>query len=171
MSSVPFSSLRKRIRSHSSHYSVFIVISSFISLPPHISGENGLPTTAVSHKGDGLAFPMSKASSADPAAAPAVPPEAKKVHTNTSTAGPRTLVVRDVIREVAGWAPYERRAQDIIKLDKPKLARAYLKKRLGSFDRARRKFLHLEALVREEARQHEHHHAHGHEHHAHEHAK
>jgi large subunit ribosomal protein L36e len=69
-------------------------------------------------------------------------------------------VVRDVIREVVGWAPYEKRAQDLIKLDRPKAARAYLKKRLGSFDRARRKQLYLEEIIREEARLHEAHHAH-----------
>jgi hypothetical protein len=124
-------------------------------------------TMAVSHKGPGLAFPMSKestAAAAPPAAPPAAPlPEAKKVHGKTRTGGPRTLFVRDVIREVAGWAPYERRAQDIIKLDKPRAARFYLKKRLGSFDRARRKQLYLEEIIREEARQHEHHHAHAHD--------
>jgi large subunit ribosomal protein L36e len=103
---------------------------------------------------------MSKKATPEPAATPAEPAiEAKKVHANTRTGGRRTLLVRDVIREVAGWAPYERRAQDIIKLDKPKAARAFLKKRLGSFDRARRKQLYLEELLREEARQHEHHHA------------
>jgi large subunit ribosomal protein L36e len=69
-------------------------------------------------------------------------------------------VVRDVIREVAGWSPYEKRAQDLIKLDKPKVARASLKKRLGSFDCARRKQLYLEEIIREEAPLHEAHHGH-----------
>jgi large subunit ribosomal protein L36e len=104
-----------------------------------------------------LALPMSK--KAAPAAAPPAETVEKKVHASTRTGGPRNLLVRDVIREVAGWSPYEKRAQDLIKLDRPKAARAFLKKRLGSFDRARRKQLYLEEIVREEARQHAHHEA------------
>jgi large subunit ribosomal protein L36e len=103
-----------------------------------------------------IAFRMSKKAEA----APPAPAAEKKGHASTRTGGRRTLVVRDVIREVAGWSPYEKRAQDLIKLDKTKAARAYLKKRLGSYDRARRKQLYLEEIIREEARQHEAHHVH-----------
>merc|ERR1712133_6775 len=46
---------------------------------------------------------------------------------------------RDIIREVVGFAPYERRVMELLKISKDKRALKFLKKRLGTHIRAKRK--------------------------------
>ncbi|KAE8749774.1 60S ribosomal protein L36 [Frankliniella fusca] len=50
-----------------------------------------------------------------------------------------TKFVRDLIREVVGHAPYEKRAMELLKVSKDKRALKYLKRRLGTHIRAKRK--------------------------------
>ncbi|OHS93918.1 ribosomal protein L36e [Tritrichomonas foetus] len=78
---------------------------------------------------------------------------ATKTH---KSSGKHNKFVREVVHELSGWAPYERRAMDIIKLGKNKLARSFLKKRLGTHSRAIRKLHHLEDVIQEENIQHHH---------------
>ena len=47
--------------------------------------------------------------------------------------------VRDLIREVAGFSPYERRAMELLRISKDKRCLKFLKKRIGSHVRAKRK--------------------------------
>ncbi|OXA59609.1 60S ribosomal protein L36 [Folsomia candida] len=47
--------------------------------------------------------------------------------------------VRDIIREVVGHSPYEKRAMELLKVSKDKRALKFLKKRLGTHIRAKRK--------------------------------
>ncbi|MCJ8737646.1 hypothetical protein PDJAM_G00026560 [Pangasius djambal] len=47
--------------------------------------------------------------------------------------------VRDMIREVCGFAPYERRAMELLKVSKDKRALKFIKKRVGTHIRAKRK--------------------------------
>ena len=47
--------------------------------------------------------------------------------------------VRDIIREVTGHAPYEKRAMELLKVSKDKRALKFLKRRLGTHIRAKRK--------------------------------
>ena len=72
------------------------------------------------------------------------------------SSGKRIKFVREVVHELAGWAPYERRAMDLIKLEKRRTARAFLKKRLGNHKRAMHKLTHLENVIQEENMQHHH---------------
>ena len=65
------------------------------------------------------------------------------------SSGKHNKLVREVVHELAGWAPYERRAMDIIKLGK---------KRLGTHSRAMHKLHHLEDVIQEENMHHAHHH-------------
>lgn len=51
----------------------------------------------------------------------------------------RTKFVRDLIREVAGFAPYEKRIQELLKVSKDKRALKFCKRRLGRTLRAKRK--------------------------------
>merc|ERR1712168_500230 len=51
----------------------------------------------------------------------------------------RNKFVRDIVREVVGFAPYEKRAMELLKISKDKRALKFLKKRLGSHVRAKRK--------------------------------
>jgi hypothetical protein len=60
---------------------------------------------------------------------------------------PNKQLVRDIIHELAGFSPYEKRAIDLKKLGKDKLARNFLKKRLGTYKRAVQKAAQLEDVV------------------------
>merc|ERR1712130_108790 len=51
----------------------------------------------------------------------------------------RTAFVRDVVKEVSGLAPYERRVIELLRNSKDKRARKLAKKRLGTFGRGKRK--------------------------------
>nr|XP_048291364.1 60S ribosomal protein L36-like [Myodes glareolus] len=50
-----------------------------------------------------------------------------------------TKFVRDMIREVCGFAPYERRAMELLKVSKDKRELKFIKKRVGTHIRAKRK--------------------------------
>ncbi|CAG8501603.1 10659_t:CDS:2 [Paraglomus occultum] len=66
----------------------------------------------------------------------------------------RTKFVRDIVREVAGFAPYERRVMELLKNSKDKRARKLAKKRLGTFTRAKRKVEELSTIIAESRRAH-----------------
>ncbi|KAI8051587.1 ribosomal protein L36e [Syncephalis plumigaleata] len=66
--------------------------------------------------------------------------------------GPRTKFVRELIREVAGFAPYERRVMELLKNGKDKRARKLAKKRLGTFGRAKNKVEELTNAIAESRR-------------------
>ena len=70
--------------------------------------------------------------------------------------GARRAFVREVVHEVAGFSPYERRAMDLIKLERRRQARCFLKKRLGTHKRAMQKLTKLENIIQEESLHHEH---------------
>ncbi|TFK09754.1 60S ribosomal protein L36 [Platysternon megacephalum] len=50
-----------------------------------------------------------------------------------------TKFVRDMIREVCGFAPYEKRAMELLKVSKDKRALKFIKKRVGTRIRTKRK--------------------------------
>ncbi|MCJ1449649.1 MAG: 60S ribosomal protein L36 [Stictis urceolatum] len=64
----------------------------------------------------------------------------------------RTAFVRDVVKEVAGLAPYERRVIELLRNSKDKRARKLAKKRLGTFGRAKRKVEDLQNVIAESRR-------------------
>jgi len=70
--------------------------------------------------------------------------------TEGKQSGKRIKFVREVIHELAGWCPYERRAMDLLKLDRRRQARVFLKKRLGTHKRAMKKLGHLETVIQQE---------------------
>ncbi len=66
----------------------------------------------------------------------------------------RTEFVRDLVREVSGFAPYERRVIELLRNQKDKRARKLAKKRLGTFLRAKRKVDELSGIIAESRRAH-----------------
>ena len=72
------------------------------------------------------------------------------------SSGKRVNFARQVIHELAGWQPYEKRAMDLIKLERRRAAKQFLKKRLGTHSRAVKKLARLEEVVQEENLQHHH---------------
>merc|ERR1711872_311284 len=55
--------------------------------------------------------------------------------------------VRDVAREVMGFAPYEKRCMELLKVGKDKKALKFCKKRLGTLGRGRRKREELPGIL------------------------
>lgn len=51
----------------------------------------------------------------------------------------REQVAKGIAREICGYAPYEKRALDLVKQGEDKKARKFLKKRLGSLRSAKKK--------------------------------
>ncbi|KXN73370.1 ribosomal protein L36e [Conidiobolus coronatus NRRL 28638] len=64
----------------------------------------------------------------------------------------RTRFVRDLVREVVGFAPYERRVMELLKNSKDKRARKLAKKRLGTLVRAKKKVEELSNIIAESRR-------------------
>ncbi|KAL7340676.1 ribosomal protein L36e [Rhodotorula toruloides] len=62
----------------------------------------------------------------------------------------RSAFVKSVVREVAGFAPYERRVMELIRNSKK--ARKLTKKRLGTLRRAKRKVDELTGVIAEQRR-------------------
>merc|ERR1712093_160619 len=64
----------------------------------------------------------------------------------------RSAFVKSIVREVAGFAPYERRVMELIHNSKDKKARKLTKKRLGTLRRAKRKVDELTGVIAEQRR-------------------
>ncbi|WFC99230.1 ribosomal protein L36 [Malassezia yamatoensis] len=52
-------------------------------------------------------------------------------------ASERVNTIRSIVREVTGFAPYERRAMELIRNSKDKRARKFIKRRVGTMRRAK----------------------------------
>ncbi|TFL00472.1 ribosomal protein L36e [Pterulicium gracile] len=74
-------------------------------------------------------------------------PSQRKGHLST-----KTQFVRNVVREVVGFSPYERRVMELLRNSKDKRARKLTKKRLGTLLRSKRKLEELSAIIQESRR-------------------
>ncbi|BDA41385.1 60S ribosomal protein L36 [Coccomyxa sp. Obi] len=63
----------------------------------------------------------------------------------------RVKFVREIVREVAGLAPYEKRVTELLKVGKDKRALKLCKKKLGTHLRAKKKREEMSALLRKSA--------------------
>merc|ERR1711931_289738 len=63
----------------------------------------------------------------------------KKVACRKGHLNKRVKLIRDVVHEVAGFAPYEKRALELLKINKDKRALKFVKKRLGTHSRGKAK--------------------------------
>ncbi|RYO87665.1 hypothetical protein DL766_001343 [Monosporascus sp. MC13-8B] len=64
----------------------------------------------------------------------------------------RVTFVRDIVKEVAGLAPYERRVIELLRNSRDKRARKLAKRRLGTFGRAKAKVDELQRVIAESRR-------------------
>lgn len=55
--------------------------------------------------------------------------------------------IRDLVREVVGYSPYERRAMELLRISKDKRCLKFLKKRIGSHVKAKRKREEMQAVL------------------------
>jgi large subunit ribosomal protein L36e len=76
----------------------------------------------------------------------------EKISNKKGALGKRTAFVRSLIREVAGFSPYEKRVMELLKNSKDKRARKLAKKRLGTLRRAKRKIDDLSNVIAESRR-------------------
>lgn len=60
--------------------------------------------------------------------------------------------MRDLVREVTGLAPYERRVVELIRNSQEKRARKLAKKKLGTFSRAKAKCDEMTRIIAESRR-------------------
>eukprot|EP00657_Telonema_sp_P-1_P003755 TRINITY_DN1881_c0_g1_i1.p1 TRINITY_DN1881_c0_g1~~TRINITY_DN1881_c0_g1_i1.p1 ORF type:complete len:106 (-),score=29.55 TRINITY_DN1881_c0_g1_i1:355-672(-) len=63
------------------------------------------------------------------------------------TLGNKVRLVRSVIREMVGFAPYERRCMDLLNQGFDKRALKFCKKRLGTHSRGKRKRAEMENQI------------------------
>jgi large subunit ribosomal protein L36e len=77
---------------------------------------------------------------------------AQKVSYRKGTKSARAQFVRDIVREVAGLAPYERRVIELIRNSQEKRARKLAKKKLGTFGRAKAKCEDMTRVIAESRR-------------------
>ncbi|CAF0804023.1 unnamed protein product [Didymodactylos carnosus] len=59
----------------------------------------------------------------------------------------RVKFIRDLVREVVGFMPYERRAMELMKVGRDKRALKYVKARLGSHQRGKQKRDELQGAI------------------------
>mmetsp|Transcript_30140 Transcript_30140/g.89429 ORF Transcript_30140/g.89429 Transcript_30140/m.89429 type:complete len:107 (-) Transcript_30140:1003-1323(-) len=65
--------------------------------------------------------------------------------------GKRVKFVRDIVREVAGLAPYEKRICELLKIGKDKRALKVAKRKLGTHIRGKKKREEMMTLMRAQA--------------------
>merc|ERR1712227_904291 len=74
-------------------------------------------------------------------------PKRKRVSEKKGKLGVKVKLARDVIRNVCGFAPYERRAMELLAQGFDKRALKFCKKRLGTHRRGKKKRSELEGVL------------------------
>ncbi|KAK6178986.1 hypothetical protein SNE40_011448 [Patella caerulea] len=86
-------------------------------------------------------------------------PKKKKANRTKGRVTKKNKFCRDIVRELVGFSPYERRCQELLKVSREKRALKFLKKRLGAHTRGKKKREEMQAVIRAQrkaAQEHEH---------------
>lgn len=83
-----------------------------------------------------------------------VTPRAYPKRSTPQVGATRVKFVRELVREVVGFAPYERRCMELLKNSMDKRAKKLVKKRLGTMRRAKRKLDELNSVLADSRRAH-----------------
>ncbi|KAE9611312.1 putative ribosomal protein L36e [Lupinus albus] len=70
------------------------------------------------------------------------------IYHRTNKTSKRVHFVKNLIREVAGFAPYEKRITELLKVGKDKRALKVAKRKLGTHKRAKRKREEMSSVLR-----------------------
>eukprot|EP01130_Rhizamoeba_saxonica_P016267 TRINITY_DN7487_c0_g1_i1.p1 TRINITY_DN7487_c0_g1~~TRINITY_DN7487_c0_g1_i1.p1 ORF type:complete len:120 (-),score=25.12 TRINITY_DN7487_c0_g1_i1:46-363(-) len=70
---------------------------------------------------------------------------------NKGKLGNKTAVIREVVREVVGYSPYEKNVMELLRNGLDKRALRLSKRRLGSFQRGKAKVEELSTVIRLES--------------------
>ncbi|KIO12734.1 hypothetical protein M404DRAFT_692418 [Pisolithus tinctorius Marx 270] len=81
-------------------------------------------------------------------------PKASRPSQRKGIQSTKNKFVHSIIREVAGFSPYERRVLELLRNSKDKKARKLTKKRLGTMLRSKRKLEELGTVIQESRRAH-----------------
>lgn len=81
-----------------------------------------------------------------------IPKTVKPSHKKGTRSEKKTFV-KSIIREVAGFSPYEKRVMELLRNSKDKKAKKLAKKRLGTLLRSKRKIEELSNVIQEQRRQ------------------
>merc|ERR1712070_1271596 len=88
---------------------------------------------AIEEAAGNVAFGLKKGHKTTPSG------QAAKISRRKGKLNNRVKVIRDVVRECIGFAPYEKRCIELLRVNKDKRALKYCKKKLGTHSRAKRK--------------------------------
>ncbi|CDW61161.1 Ribosomal L36e domain containing protein [Trichuris trichiura] len=66
-------------------------------------------------------------------------PRHKKPSNTKGRLNKRVKFVRDIVREICGFAPYEKRTMELLRISRDKKALRYLKRRISGHRRSKRK--------------------------------
>lgn len=64
------------------------------------------------------------------------------------------MLIFAVVREIAGFAPYERRTMELLRISRDKKALKFLKKRIGQHSRAKKKRDEMQNVITQQRKQH-----------------
>lgn len=120
-----------------------------VFIETHLRAAAAIRSTSMSAN-SGIAVGLNKGRKVTPKPVP------KRASHAKGALAPRTKFVRELIKEVTGLAPYERRLVELIRNGQEKRAKKLAKKKLGTHGRALRKFEHMNTVIAE-ARRHGHH--------------
>uniref|UniRef100_A0A914YBP1 60S ribosomal protein L36 n=1 Tax=Panagrolaimus superbus TaxID=310955 RepID=A0A914YBP1_9BILA len=59
----------------------------------------------------------------------------------------KTRIVREIVREITGFAPYERRVMELLRISRDKKALKFIKARIGQHTRAKRKRDEIQSII------------------------
>jgi large subunit ribosomal protein L36e len=77
----------------------------------------------------------------------AAPIASQKISRRKGHQSARVKFVRDVVRETAGFAPYEKRCMELLRVSKDKRALKFCKKKLGTYLRGKRKRSEMQDVI------------------------
>ncbi|CAD5227428.1 unnamed protein product [Bursaphelenchus okinawaensis] len=81
-------------------------------------------------------------------------PKKVKANRHRGALSKKAKITREVVRDITGFAPYERRAMELLRISRDKKALKFLKKRIGQHQRAKKKRDEMQQVITNQRKQH-----------------